>query len=57
MRSDYEHFAAALDADAGIGTDTARNVLNDGVVLVCGGNLTPQPITWLWDLGKQLTSL
>ena len=36
--------------------DTARDVLNDGVVLVCGGNLTPQPIAWLWQywlaLGK-----
>lgn len=56
MKSDYEHFAAALDADAGIGPDTARTVLNDGVVLVCGGNLTPQPIAWLWEywlaLGK-----
>ena len=56
MKNDYEHYAAALDADAGIGPDTTRTVLNDGVVLVCGGNLTPQPITWLWEywlaLGK-----
>ena len=56
MNKDYEHFAALLDADAGIGPDTARNVLNDGVVLVCGSNLTPQPIAWLWQywlaLGK-----
>ena len=56
MKNDYEHFAAALDADAGIGSDAAHNVLNDGVVLVCGGNLTPLPIAWLWEywlaLGK-----
>lgn len=33
-----------------------RAALNDGVILVCGGNLTPQPIAWLWQywlaLGK-----
>lgn len=33
-----------------------RNAIHDGVVLVCGSSLTPQPIAWLWEywlaLGK-----
>ena len=29
--------------------DEKRVPLNDGVILVCGGNITPQPVAWLWD--------
>ena len=64
---DYNHFAALLDADAGIEnnavppqaageTDAPDNHRNDGVVLVNGSTLTPQPVRWLWEywlaLGK-----
>src|SRR5659263_196414 len=26
-----------------------RNKINDGVILVCGGNITPQPVAWIWE--------
>jgi putative DNA primase/helicase len=44
--NDYNGFAEELDAAAGI--DAKRAPINDGVILVCGGNITPQPIAWLW---------
>ena len=54
-QSDYNHFAALLDADAGI----EKNVMPpkaDGVVLINGSTLTPQAVRWLWEywlaLGK-----
>jgi putative DNA primase/helicase len=49
---DYNHFAAILDADAGI----VKTPVLDGVVLVNGSDLTPEPVRWLWEywlaLGK-----
>lgn len=48
----YNHFAALIDADAGITETTSP----DGVVLVNGSDLTPEPVRWLWQywlaLGK-----
>ena len=59
MKLDYEHFAKLLDDDAGI-NERDRNYLSvnplDGVVLVNGADLTPEPVRWLWEywlaLGK-----
>ena len=59
MKLDYEHFAKLLDDDAGI-NERDRNYLSvnplDGVVLVNGSDLTPEPVRWLWEywlaLGK-----
>lgn len=54
-QNDYKHFAALLDADAGI-VENATPPLPNGVVLVNGSTLTPQPVRWLWEywlaLGK-----
>ena len=54
-QNDYKHFAALLDADAGI-VGNATPPLPNGVVLVNGSTLTPQPVRWLWEywlaLGK-----
>ena len=54
-QNDYNHFAALLDADAGI-EKNAVPPQADGVVLVNGSTLTPQPVRWLWEywlaLGK-----
>ena len=54
-QNDYNHFAALLDADAGI-EKTVLPPQADGVVLVNGSTLTPQPVRWLWQywlaLGK-----
>lgn len=47
--NDYKAMAAGLDAAAGIKPDAKRIPLNDGVILVCGGNITPQPVAWLWE--------
>lgn len=51
-KNDYNHFAALLDADAGI----VKTPVSDGVVLVNGSDLTPEPVRWLWEywlaLGK-----
>lgn len=47
--NDYNAMAAGLDAAAGIKPDAKRIPLNDGVILVCGSNLTPQPIAWVWE--------
>lgn len=51
----YKHFAALLDADAGI-VENANPPQPNGVVLVNGSTLTPQPVRWLWQywlaLGK-----
>ena len=45
--TEYERNLASLDAYAGIvHTPTATR---DGVVLVCGGNITPQPVAWVWQ--------
>jgi len=48
----YNHLAALIDADAGITETTSP----DGVVLVNGSDLTPEPVRWLWKywlaLGK-----
>lgn len=58
-QTNYEYFANLLDADIGIkGPD--RNFLSvnplDGVVLINGSDLTPEPVRWLWEywlaLGK-----
>ena len=54
-QNDYKHFAALLDADAGI-VENATPPQPNGVVLVNGSTLTPQPVRWLWEywlaLGK-----
>lgn len=54
-QNDYKHFAALLDADAGI-VQNATPLLPNGVVLVNGSTLTPQAVRWLWEywlaLGK-----
>jgi putative DNA primase/helicase len=54
-QNDYNHFAALLDADAGI-EKTVMPPQADGVVLVNGSTLTPQAVRWLWEywlaLGK-----
>ena len=54
-QNDYKHFAALLDTDAGI-VENATPPLPDGVVLINGSTLTPQPVRWLWEywlaLGK-----
>ena len=47
--NDYKAMAAELDAAAGIQPAAKRIPLNDGVILVCGGNITPKPVTWLWQ--------
>ena len=47
--NDYKAMAAGLDAAAGIEPDAKRIPLNDGVILVCGGNIMPQPVAWLWE--------
>ena len=51
----YKHFATLLDADAGI-VENANPPQPNGVVLVNGSTLTPQPVRWLWQywlaLGK-----
>ena len=43
-RDDYNHLAALIDADAGI----IESAVHDGVVLVNGSDLTPEPVRWLW---------
>ena len=43
-RDDYNHLAALIDADAGI----IESAVPDGVVLVNGSDLTPEPVRWLW---------
>ena len=54
-QNNYKHFAALLDADAGI-VENPTPPLPNGVVLVNGSTLTPQPVRWLWEywlaLGK-----
>ncbi len=59
MKRDYEHFANLLDAEIGIaGQGKSKTNINylDGVVLVNGADLTPEPVRWLWGywlaLGK-----
>lgn len=51
-KQDYNHFATLLDAEAAI----AAAPVMDGVVLVNGSDLTPEPVRWLWEhwlaLGK-----
>lgn len=41
MIPNYERITAKLDAAIAIGQ-------NDGVMLTCGADLTPEPISWLW---------
>lgn len=58
-QSEYEHFAAQLDADIarmdGLRTELATSQ-PDGVILVNGADLQPEPLRWLWPdwlaLGK-----
>lgn len=59
MTKDYEHIAGKLDADSGTaGQSESEANINplDGVVLVNGADLTPEPVRWLWNnwlaLGK-----
>ncbi len=59
MKRDYEHFANLLDAEIGIaGQGKSKTNINylDGVVLVNGADLTPEPVLWLWgywlEVGK-----
>lgn len=58
MRADeYDHFAAALDAEIDARGDVLRPPFaTPGVVLACGADLTPEPVEWLWPywlaLGK-----
>lgn len=63
-KQDYDHFAAALDEDAGLtvainsvasyARSTASGQFDDEalprsrVVLTCGADLTPEPVQWLW---------
>ena len=58
-RADYEHLAAQLDADiARMNGLRAEQVSTqpDGVILINGADMTPEPIRWLWpnwlELGK-----
>ncbi len=53
----YKHLAAQLDADIAQRRDGLQPMYApDGVVLTCGSDLTPEPVTWLWQywlaLGK-----
>jgi putative DNA primase/helicase len=41
----YEATASKLDAFDG----HQRSAIQDGVVLVCGSSLTPQPVAWVWE--------
>ncbi len=55
-REEYERMTAQLDAEIA-GRDVGNPVpVQDGIILVNGGDLTPQPVTWLWKhwlaLGK-----
>lgn len=59
MRKDYEHLASQLDADIARmdGLRTAPvSTEPDGVILINGADMTPEPIRWLWPdwlaLGK-----
>ena len=59
MTKDYEQIASKLDADSGTaGQSESEANINplDGVVLVNGADLTPEPVRWLWNnwlaLGK-----
>lgn len=58
-QANYEHYANLLDAEIGIQEpDRALSNPNalDGVILVNGSDLTPEPVRWLWEywlaLGK-----
>ena len=54
MKADYETMAAQLDTD--IALRNGAPVPLDGVILSCGADLTPEPVSWLWQywlaLGK-----
>ena len=47
--SEAEKINAELHNAERIKPDAKRIPLNDGVVLVCGSNLTPTPIAWVWE--------
>lgn len=53
-RSEYQHLADQLDAD--IAEQHAFALPDDGVILINGADLTPEPVCWLWTywlaLGK-----
>jgi putative DNA primase/helicase len=61
-KNEYDHLAAQLDADIGRHDaltgepDRRASFVQDGVILVNGADLTPEPIRWLWPdwlaLGK-----
>lgn len=57
MRANYDHLTERLDQDI----ESRKRAINTplampGVVLVCGSDLTPEPVEWLWPnwlaLGK-----
>ena len=54
MKADYETMAAQLDTD--IALRNGAPVPLDGVILSCGADLMPEPVSWLWQywlaLGK-----
>ncbi len=59
MKKGYEHIVSKLDTDSGtVGQNESEANINplDGVVLVNGADLTPEPVRWLWSnwlaLGK-----
>ena len=47
-RDDYNTLLARLDADIAASPAPAHQREPDGVVLVNGADLTPEPVQWLW---------
>lgn len=47
--SETEVMQDVLSSAERIKPPAKRIPLNDGVILVCGGNITPQPVAWLWE--------
>ncbi len=50
-KSEYDHLAAQLDADIarmnGLRVEPVSTE-PDGVILISGADLTPEPVRWLW---------